>query len=35
MVKSILEMYDARAFMYADIISQASFGAKMKQLKQK
>ena len=34
-VKTILERYDVRAFMYADIISQASFGAKMKQLKQK
>lgn len=34
-VKGIFEMYDARAFMYADLISQASFSAKMKQLKNK
>ena len=34
-VKNIFEMYDARAFMYADLISQASFSAKMKLLKTK
>lgn len=33
LVKSIFDMYDARAFMYADLISQASFSARMKQLK--
>lgn len=32
-VKEIFSMYDARAFMYADLISQASFSAKMKELK--
>lgn len=35
LVKNIFERYDARAFMYADLISQASFGAKMKELKAK
>ena len=34
-VKSVFERYDARAFMYADLISQASFSAKMKELKNK
>ena len=34
-VKGIFDRYDARAFMYADIISQASFSAKMKELKAK
>jgi len=34
-VKSIFEMYDARAYMYVDLISQASFSAKMKELKNK
>lgn len=34
-VTNIFEMYDARAFMYADLISQASFAAKMKLLKNK
>lgn len=35
LVKNIFERYDARAFMYVDLISQASFGAKMKELKAK
>ena len=35
MAKTILEMYDARAFMYVDIMSQAQFQAKMKVFKQK
>lgn len=34
-VKNIFDMYDARAFLYADLISQASFAAKMKLLKTK
>lgn len=34
-VKNIFEMYDARAYMFADLISQASFSAKMKELKNK
>lgn len=34
-VKEIFEMYDVRGFYYADLISQASFGAKMKELKNK
>lgn len=34
-VKSIFEIYDARAFMYCDIISQAKFSAFMKELKNK
>lgn len=34
-VKDIFERYDARYYMYADIISQASFSAKMKELKAK
>ena len=32
-VNNIFDMYDAKAFMYADIMSQANFGAMMKQLK--
>ena len=35
LVKEIFDMYDARAFMYCDIISMAKFGAKMKELKNK
>lgn len=34
-VKTIFDMYDARAFKYCDIISQAKFQAAMKVLKQK
>ena len=34
-VKSIFEMYDARAYMYADIMSQARFASHMKLLKAK
>lgn len=34
-VTDIFERYDVRAFMYADIISQASFSAEMKLLKTK
>ena len=34
-VRQIFDRYDARGFMYCDIISQASFGAKMKALKNK
>ena len=34
-VKNVFDRYDARAFMYADLISQASFSAKMKELKNK
>lgn len=34
-VKNIFEMYDARYFMYADIMSQANFSSKMKELKNK
>lgn len=34
-VKDIFDRYDVRGFMYADIISQASFSAKMKELKNK
>ena len=35
LARNIFEMYDARAFRYCDIISQARFGAKMKLLKNK
>lgn len=35
MVKSIFERYDARAFLYADLISQASFSSELKLLKSK
>ena len=35
MVKNIFDIYDAKAFMYADLISMATFQAKMKQLKSK
>ena len=35
LARTIFEMYDARAFKYCDIISQARFGAKMKVLKNK
>lgn len=34
-VKDVLLRYDVRDFMYADLISQASFSAKMKELKNK
>lgn len=34
-VKQVFEMYDARSFMYANIMSQATFSAKMKDLKSK
>ena len=33
--KSVIERYDARAFRYADLISQATFGAKLKLIKAK
>lgn len=33
MVKTIFELYDARAFLYNDLISQARFAAKLKELK--
>ena len=33
LVKELFDIYDARGFMYADLISQASFSAKMKMLK--
>lgn len=32
-VKSIFEMYDARAFLYSDLISQSLFTAELKQIK--
>lgn len=35
MVKEIFTIYDAKAFMYTDIMSQAAFCAKMKELKNK
>lgn len=35
LARNIFERYDARAFKYCDIISQARFGAKMKLLKNK
>ena len=35
LVKNIFEIYDARGFMFCDIISQAKFAASMKQLKNK
>lgn len=34
-VKEVFDMYDARAYQYADIMSQASFSARMKMLKSK
>ena len=34
-VKTIFDMYDAKAFKYADIMSQANFSALMKELKAK
>ena len=33
LAKSVIERYDARAFMYADLISQATFAAELKQIK--
>ena len=33
--RSVIERYDARAFMYADLISQATFAAKLKLIKAK
>lgn len=33
LVMSIIDRYDARAFMYADLISQATFSANLKQIK--
>ena len=35
LVKDIFDMYDAKAFMYCDIMSMAKFGVKMKELKNK
>lgn len=35
LVKSVFERFDARAFRYADLISQASFGAELKLIKNK
>lgn len=32
-VKSVIERYDARAFLYADLISQATFSAQLKLIK--
>ena len=32
-VKQIFEMFDARAFLFADLISQATFAAQLKLLK--
>ena len=34
-VKNVFEMYDAKAFIYADVISLATFRAKMKELRAK
>ena len=31
--KSVIERYDARSFQYADLISQATFAAELKQIK--
>jgi len=33
--KSVIERYDARSFLYADLISQATFAAHLKQIKSK